>query len=147
MKTGAAIFLALVLSIAGAAPVSAATFVYAGYGTAASSYVAMYDSYAYLYDYSYYAPTYYSGISYNFYKYSQPTYFSAYQQPTYYQPQTNYYGSQYDSSTPSPDNYHYRTGDTDTFGYDMCYWEGYGRGRCDFNPRQPVYDFYTGTWY
>lgn len=88
----------------------------------------------------YYYPTYYDPQTYYYpqqYYYEYPSY-PAY--PTY----TSYYGY---TSTPSPYNYSYPTGDTDTFGYDICYWEGYGRSRCDFNPRQPVYDHWTGTWY
>lgn len=91
---------------------------------------------AWYYDSSYY-PVYY----YDYYQY-QPVY--SYQQSTYY-PQ--YYPNYQGYSTPSPYNYSYPVGDTDTFGYDICYWEGYGRSRCDFNPRQPVYDYWTGTWY
>ena len=112
-------------------------------GAAAAWYYDVYDPYYTYYDpYTYYYPTtYYPQTSYYY-----PQQYYSYEYPTYYQ---SYYGQPYYgySSTPSPYNYSSPTGDTDTFGYDICYWEGYGRGRCDFNPRQPVYDHWTGTWY
>ncbi len=107
---------------------------------------------AWYYDY-YYVPTYYP-VQYYYPEYAYYSYPTAYYQPTYYVPEyVSYpsYGysgySSYGYSTPSPSNWSYPTGDTDTFGYDICNWEGYGRGRCDSNPRQPVYDHWTGTWY
>jgi hypothetical protein len=118
---------------------------------AALSYAYPYYTMPYSYDYygmygSYYQPTYYQPVAYQpAYSYYQPSY-------SYYQPY-QYYGSAYGYggygySAPSPYNRSSPTGDRDLWGHDLCYWEGYdGRARCDFNPRQPVYDPYTGTWY
>ena len=94
--------------------------------------------------YEYYYPTYD-----HYYDYYDPGYGASYYPSSYYYPVQYYYPQPYGygASTPSPYNYSYQVGDSDTFGYDLCYWEGYGRGRCDFNPRQPVYDHWTGTWY
>lgn len=99
-----------------------------------------YDPYPY---YEYYEPYYYEDVYY-YPQYHDYYYPSQYSYPAYY-PSYPSYG--YGYSTPSPYNYSYPVGDTDTFGSDICYWEGYGRGLCDFNPRQPVYDHWTGTWY
>lgn len=99
---------------------------------------------AWYYDWGYYDtyyPTYYD-YGYYDYTYYYPTY-QSYTYPQYYSYPTITYGY----SAPSPYNYSYPVGDTDTFGSPICYWEGYGRGLCDFNPRQPVYDHWTGTWY
>lgn len=132
-------------------------------GAASAQY---YDPYAYgMYDY--YPTTYMPMVYVN---YSMPTYAYYPQQYSYYpyQPTQYYYPQQYSYnqpmqysaytpyssymptsySTPGPWNASYRTGDTDTFGYELCNWDGYqGRARCDSNPRQPVYDAWTGTWY
>lgn len=126
-KVGASL---LVLGVfACAAPAGALTMYYAPYQ---SSYGAYYGS---------------SGLDAGYYRQYMPMY-PQYSQPSYLQQPYYYgYGSSYGYSTPSPYNYRYPVGDTDAFGYDLCYWEGYGRSRCDFNPRQPVYDYYTGTWY
>lgn len=108
----------------------------------------------YYYDYySYYQPIGYGYGSYGTYStYDYYSYYNYYQQPSYqYQPtyyqQPYQYTYDYGYSTPSPHNYSYPTGDRDALGNDLCFWEGYGRSSCDFNPRQPVYDYYTGTWY
>ncbi len=105
------------------------------YDTSYGNSYAYYPTYTYgSYTPTYYAPQYYQPVSY----YNYPSY------PSSGYGTTNYgYGS-----TPSPYNASYATGDTDTFGYALCNWEGYyGRARCDSNPRQPVYDHWTGTWY
>lgn len=40
------------------------------------------------------------------------------------------------------------TGDTVPWlGGEMCNWAGYGRSPCAFDPQQPVYDAWTGTYY
>ncbi len=104
-------------------------------------------------DYYYYAPTYYpqqyyyADYSYLYYPQNYSYYYYPHTTSSYYPQYHTYPAYSYGNSSPSPYNWSYPTGDTDTFGYDICNWEGYGRGRCDFNPRQPVYDHWTGTWY
>jgi len=77
-----------------------------------------------------------------------PTY-----QPNYtYSSQSQYgynqYGYAQQASAYIPASYGYPTGDTDTFGSPLCIWPGYdGRASCDSNPRQPIYDPWTGRWY
>jgi len=121
---GAALLLAVLLC----APFTASAWYQGGYGGYGYEYG--YSDYGY-YDYGYYD------------SYSPYYYDTSY----YYYPETYTYPSYTYASTPSPSNYSYPIGDTDTFGNSLCDWEGYGRGRCDFNPRQPVYDHWTGTWY
>lgn len=41
----------------------------------------------------------------------------------------------------------YFTGDYDAFQSPICYFPSYGRADCGSDPRQPVYDVWTGTWY
>src|SRR3989344_2979230 len=58
------------------------------------------------------------------------------------------YGYAQQASAYIPASYGYPTGDTDTFGSPLCIWPGYdGRASCDSNPRQPIYDPWTGRWY
>lgn len=139
MKKGA--FIGVVLAGLFLVPGGAAAWYYDAY----DPYYAYYDPYSYYYPTTYYPTAYYPQTSYyypqQYYSYEYPTYYQSYYQ--------SYYGQQYYgySSTPSPYNYSYPVGDTDTFGSPICYWEGYGRGLCEFNPRQPVYDHWTGTWY
>lgn len=95
----------------------------------------------------YYADPYYGGYGYDYSYYYSPY---QYYYPQYYYPSYSYdsygYSGGY-SSTPTPYARSYPTGDTDFFGTQICYWEGYGRADCGSNPRQPVYDIWTGTWY
>jgi hypothetical protein len=113
-------------------------------------------AFAWYYDWSYYEYAYPSDLYevydyyYADYMYYPATYYYYYPQQVsyYYYPQYSAYPTySYGSAAPSPYSWSYPTGDTDTFGYDICNWEGYGRARCDFNPRQPVYDHWSGTWY
>ncbi len=85
----------------------------------------------------YYPQSSYSSYSYNtahYPSYSYPQYDSS------YAPYSDYY-------TTYPQQNRGFTGDTDAFGNQLCYWQGYGRSDCSFNPHQWVYDPYTGTWY
>lgn len=78
---------------------------------------------------------------------------SSYQNPVSYGPTHSYPG--YDSYYAPSSNYYTTypqqnmgyTGDRDALGTPLCNWQGYGRSDCSFNPNQPVYDAYTGTWY
>lgn len=90
--------------------------------------------------------------------YSQPDPYSyqyQYQpQQQYYQPQYQYQQQQQNSYRPSrssassygPGPVGQPTGDT-VWGNDMCYYPGYGRAFCGFDPTQKIYDPWTGTWY
>lgn len=109
-------------------------------GTSAWSYVqdpAVYWGY---YEYEYYPEYYYPHYEIYYPTYYYPEYY------TYHVPALVTY-QPYGYTAPSPYVYPYPVGDTDTFGSPICYWQGYGRGLCEFNPRQPVYDHWTGTWY
>ncbi len=72
--------------------------------------------------------------------------YGGYQNYSYY-PQ-NYGGYGYQAQ-PSPVHPGYRTGETMPWlGGELCTFPGYeGRAICGSNPRQYVYDHWTGTWY
>jgi hypothetical protein len=114
------------------------------------------------YSYSLNAPGFYTGYpSYNMY--SQPMYYdygyySGYQNysynyyPTYSYPTYNTYNpyyDPYDAYFPSTQlSYGYPTGDAVPWlGGEMCYYPDYGRSPCAFDPHQPIYDVWTGTYY
>lgn len=124
--------------------------------------------YAQYYQPQYYAPQYYQPQYYQ----PQPQY---YQQPPYYQP-SSYYQPQYYtvgqqvpnyssfggsgfsySANPSQGGYSgtpnpyldsgYFTGNYDAFQSPICYFPSYGSADCGSDPRQPVYDVWSGTYY
>lgn len=95
----------------------------------------------------------------------QSTYQSLYQQqyPTY-QPQSQYQPQSYGYGQPTAGSYGYGqqaspqaygfsggtpTGDTIPYiNEPICdYGPGYGRASCLYHPGQPLYDYWTGTWY
>jgi|SRR3989344_4096772 len=108
-----------------------------------------YDCDDYYFDDYAYDP-YYSGDWMNFAMSYAPVYQPVYQSQSAYQPQYGYnqYGYTQQASAYIPATSGYPTGDTDTFGSPLCMWAGYdGRASCDSNPRQPIYDPWTGRWY
>lgn len=96
-----------------------------------------------------YQPQYQAGYpqqyGYQNYGYSYPT-----QQNYNYYPQNYGYGGGYGGyAQQSPVHPGYRTGETMPWlGGELCTFPGYeGRAICGSNPRQYVYDHWTGTWY
>lgn len=57
-------------------------------------------------------------------------------------PYSNYYRAY-------PQVPHYMTGDTNLWGQQLCRWANYPGANmpCDWDPQQPVYDAWTGTYY
>ena len=89
-------------------------------------------------------PQYGQNYGYSNYGYGYPSYNSGFQNYGYY-PQQNY--GQY--AQPSPVHPGFPTGETMPWlGGELCTFPGYeGRAICGSNPRQYVYDHWTGTWY
>ena len=92
----------------------------------------------------------------NSYSYGAPSYNYYPQQYSYPQYNTypNYgYGGGYGGDNSyghsyGPSGYGYPTGDTvPLIGGPLCEFPDYGRAACGSNPRQFVYDSWTGTWY
>jgi hypothetical protein len=89
----------------------------------------------------------YQSMSYPQYGYQNYGYgYPNYQNYSYY-PQN--YGSYGYQAQPSPVHPGYPTGETMPWlGGELCTFPGYeGRAICGSNPRQYVYDHWTGTWY
>ena len=80
------------------------------------------------------------------YGYGYPTVTNGYYPQPSYGYSTGPYAGYYGANNP-PIDVGYYTGDHDTFGGAICYYADYGRADCGSNPRQPVYDAWTGTWY
>lgn len=94
------------------------------------------------YSYGYGAPQY----SYYPQQYSYPQYNSY---PQYSYPNYGYGGGYGGGGGYGPSGYGTPTGDTNPWlGGELCTFPGYdGRANCGSNPRQFVYDHWTGTWY
>jgi len=91
----------------------------------------------------------YQTMSYPQYGYQNYGYgYPSYQNYSYY-PQNYGYGGYGYQAQPSPVHPGYPTGETMPWlGGELCTFPGYeGRAVCGSNPRQYVYDHWTGTWY
>ena len=80
-------------------------------------------------------------------QYQQMNYPEAHQQPTYNSGYSTGNGlfAQYPRY---PGSYGTPTGDTIPYVNEpLCYYPDYGRASCYTDPRQRIYDYWTGTWY
>lgn len=157
MKT---VLLAAVLIIMGPLTASAYVDLGAWYYTPAPYSQPYYQP---LYAYSYapsqnttiYQPNYQYQPSYQYQQMGHPQYgYQNYGYQNYGYGYPNYqsysYGGGYGyQAQPSPIHPGYRTGETMPWlGGELCTFPGYeGRAICGSNPRQYVYDHWTGTWY
>lgn len=93
----------------------------------------------------------YPSYSYDSYNYHVPT--QNYYQPAYQNSHYQYTQSaalySYQFNSPYLYNYSaYPTGDYIPYVNEpLCNYPGYGRYSCNYHPGQPLYDYWTGTWY
>ncbi len=95
-----------------------------------------------------YQPNYAYQPSYQSMSYPQQYGYDGYQGYSHY-PQNYGYGGYGHYTQPSPIHPGYGTGETMPWlGGELCTFPGYdGRAICGSNPRQYIYDHWTGTWY
>lgn len=152
------------LSMVGPTPYYDGSYYGGGYGDYYGSYGDYYDPY-----YSYGSGGYYDdpySYGYDGYDYgtcgsyygcsAYPSYNYSYgYDSSYYYPQTSSYGyssgyyptSYYSSYNMYPQPATYYSGGSTIFGTPLCSFPGYGNVACGTDPRQPVYDYWTGHWY
>ncbi|TSC85611.1 MAG: hypothetical protein G01um10148_997 [Parcubacteria group bacterium Gr01-1014_8] len=128
-----------------------------GYGYDYSDFYDTYDYYDYGYDdYSQYQWVSYGGNyggGYNSPYQSAYPYQAAfpvsYGQQQYGQPYAQYTFSAYQFNSPYQYTYNASpTGDYIPYVNEpLCDYPGYGRYSCSYHPSQPIYDYWTGTWY
>lgn len=102
--------------------------------------------------------TYYPGYQYGYYGSTYASPYASWSQPIsanlsysgYYTPQQNtgYLGLNLNPYNDQPYNGYGITRSYPWGDWTRCYWgNGYGYSSCNYNPAQPLFDPWTGTWY